>query len=236
VVSTQEALVSAVGTHRGTEAADRLCTACVELFSVDAAAISLVFDGTNTGTLGVSSDDARTFDEMQFTVGEGPCMDTVAARAPVLVVDLADMDNMHWPVYGPAMLTHEIRGVFALPVLIAAEYLGALDLFCRLPGDLSEDDLAGAMVAAELAEMPLLDLVGENLRIALEEPGSLAWRELSAITRAEVSQATGMLVAQLEVSPAEALLRLRANAYASARTASEVARDILERRLRLDVD
>ncbi len=40
-----------------------------------------------------------------------------------------------------------------------------------------------------------------------------------------------MLVAQLEIEPAEALLRLRAHAYATGRTATEVARDILERRL-----
>ena len=54
------------------------------------------------------------------------------------------------------------------------------------------------------------------------------------MSRAEVSQATGVLVAQLEVEPAEALLRLRAHAYATGRAATDVARDIIERRLRLD--
>ena len=53
------------------------------------------------------------------------------------------------------------------------------------------------------------------------------------MSRAEVSQATGMLVAQLEVEPAEALVRLRAHAYATGRSATDVARDILDRRLRL---
>ena len=45
-----------------------------------------------------------------------------------------------------------------------------------------------------------------------------------------------MLVAQLGIDPAEALVRLRAHAYATDRTASEVARDILDRRLRLQAD
>ncbi len=40
-----------------------------------------------------------------------------------------------------------------------------------------------------------------------------------------------MLVAQLEVEPAEALVRLRAHAYATGRSATDVARDILDRRL-----
>jgi len=45
-----------------------------------------------------------------------------------------------------------------------------------------------------------------------------------------------MLVAQLEVAPAVALVRLRAHAYATGRSATDVARDILDRRLRLDAD
>ena len=58
----------------------------------------------------------------------------------------------------------------------------------------------------------------------------------SSLSRAEVSQATGMLVAQLEVAPAVAPVRLRAHAYATGRSATDVARDILDRRLRLDAD
>ncbi|MDT5073082.1 MAG: hypothetical protein QOH82_2402 [Mycobacterium sp.] len=45
-----------------------------------------------------------------------------------------------------------------------------------------------------------------------------------------------MLVAQLDISPSQALVRLRAHAYASGRSATEVARDIIEHRLRLDAD
>jgi hypothetical protein len=43
-----------------------------------------------------------------------------------------------------------------------------------------------------------------------------------------------MLVAQLEIHPADALVRLRAHAYATGRSATEVARDIVDRRLRLE--
>ena len=51
-VDVQEHLFGAIGDDHGTEAADRLCEARVTLFGVVAAVISLVFDGTNTGTLG----------------------------------------------------------------------------------------------------------------------------------------------------------------------------------------
>ena len=82
--------------------------------------------------------------------------------------------------------------------------------------------------------MPLLDLLAEDLQDAIGDPDSTIWLELNTITRAEVSQATGMLIAQLDIGPAEALVRLRAHAYATGRSATDVARDILADRLRLE--
>lgn len=235
-MAIQDQLLAAIDGRRGTDAADRLCEACVILFDVDAAAISLVFDGANSGTLGSSGEPARTYDELQFLIGEGPCLDSVTRRAPVLVIDLADPAEGRWPLYGPAMLDLDIRGVFAMPVLVAGEYVGALDLFRTQPGQLDGAQLSGAVVAAELAGAPLLDLLDGDLSAAASDPLSNAWADLNSLSRAEVSQATGMLVAQLDIEPAEALVRLRAYAYATGRTSTEVARDILERRLRLDPD
>ncbi len=217
-------------------AADCLCEACVVLLDVDAAAISLVFDGTSSGTLGSSGGPARTYDELQFTCGEGPCLEAVARRIPVLVVDLADPEEARWPAYRRAMLGHQIRGVYAIPVVVAGEFVGALDLFRAQPGPLPGEDMVGAVAAAELAGIPLLDLLAADLQAAVVDPGSNAWVELNTLSRAEVSQATGMLVAQLEIEPAEALVRLRAHAYATGCSATEVARDILDRRLRLEAD
>lgn len=235
-VAIHERLLAAVDGRRGVEAADGLCEACVVLLDVDAAAISLVFEGANSGTLGASGAPARTYDELQFTLGEGPCLDAVSRRIPILVVDLADGQEARWPAYRPAMLARQIRGVYAIPVVVAGEFVGALDLFRAQPGPLLGDELVGAVAAAELAGIPLLDLLDADLQAAAADPNSDAWAELNTLSRAEVSQATGMLVAQLEIEPAEALVRLRAHAYATGRTATDVARDILERRIQLDVD
>ncbi len=193
----------------------------------------MVLDGAPTGTLGASGSKARLYDELQFTYGEGPCLDTVTLKAPVMVIDLADPAEVRWPAYRPAMLAHRIRGVYAMPVIVGGEYTGALDLFQTRPGGLSTEHLAGAFIAADLAGIPVLDLLGEDLHAAAADPESDAWAELTALSRAEVSQATGMLMAQLNIGPAEALVRLRAHAYATGNTATDVAREILAHRLRL---
>jgi hypothetical protein len=57
-----------------------------------------------------------------------------------------------------------------------------------------------------------------------------------ALRRAEIDQATGMLTEQLGVGIAEAFIRLRAYAYAHDRALSDLARDIVARRLRLRPD
>jgi len=233
-VAIHEQLLEAVDGRRGVEAADRLCEACVVLLDVDAAAISLVFDGASSGTLGSSGAPARAYDELQFTLGEGPCLDSVAHRLPMLVVDLTE--EPRWPAYGPALLAHQIRSVCAMPVVVAGEFVGALDLFRAQPGELEGDALAGAIAAAELAGIAVLDLLDADLQAATSDPSSDAWAELHALSRAEVSQATGMLVAQLGVEPPEALMRLRAHSYATGRNATDVARDILDRRLTLERD
>jgi hypothetical protein len=235
-VATHEQLIAAIDGRRGVDAADRLCEACVVLLDIDAAAISLVFDGANSGTLGSSGARARMYDELQFALGEGPCLDSVLRRIPILIVDLGDPEEARWPAYRPAMLAHQIRGVYAIPVVVAGEFVGALDLFRARPGPLLAADLAGAVAAAELAAIPLLDLLDGDLQAAVTDPNSKAWAELNKLTRAELSQAIGMLVAQLEVEPALALILLRAHAYASGRSVTDIARDILDRRLKLEAD
>jgi hypothetical protein len=236
-VPIREQLIATVGDEHGEEAANRLCEACVALFGVDAAAISLVFDGAHAATLGASGPTARVLDELQFTLGEGPGLDAVTRSAAVLVTDLAQAGGAtKWPTYRRAVHVRGIGFVYAIPIAIVGHYIGALTLFRAHPGMLTAQQLAGARVAAELAEMPILDLAKADLQAAVADPDSNSWSELSALTRTEVNQATGMLVGHLNVEPAVALARLRAHAYAADRTPTDVARDILARRLRLQAN
>jgi hypothetical protein len=157
----------------------------------------------------------------------------VSERLPVLVADLNDPTLTVWPAFAGAALQRGVRAVFALPVTAAATAIGALDLYRHQPGALDDRALAGGLVAAELAALPLLDLMGIDLDAALTDDASSAWDQLTQLTRAEVYQAAGMLISQLDLSPAEALIRVRAYAYVNDLTASEVAFAIIEDGLQL---
>lgn len=217
-------------------AADRLCTACVQLLDVDGASISYVDGGTTRGTFGSSDRLSRTLDELQYTYGQGPCLDTVAQRRPVLAPDLDDPGEGRWPALVQAVLGHGVHAVFALPVAVAGTPLGALDLYRCTSGPLDDAALTGGVWAAGLAALPLLDLMTSRTEWQRAAAGEGSWDQLASLERVEVYQATGMIVAALGVTPADALVRLRAHAVRRGLTASDVAYQVLDRRLALDDD
>jgi hypothetical protein len=95
---------------------------------------------------------------------------------------------------------------------------------------LHDRDLGGAVRAADAAVWAVLDRVEAR---AVETDGNGAWSDGSAWSRAEVHQATGMLMAQAGLAAREALSWLRAYAFSTGRGITEVAGDVVARRLRL---
>jgi hypothetical protein len=161
---------------------------------VDGAAISFVLEGASRGTLGASSELSRRIDELQFTYGEGPCLDAVRDRTPIMVEDLRDPDQQRWPVFAGALLRADIRAVFALPVSVATSPIGALDLFRTRVGWSGGDVLDGAALASELASLVLANALAAATSDR-DDHGDGS--DTEPLERVEIYQATGMLMAQL---------------------------------------
>ena len=220
-----------VGAPTPLAAADRLCDVCVSLLAVDGASISLVNGGSTQGTFGSSGEFSRVLDELQYTYGQGPCLDAVALNRPVIAQDLNSPAEDRWPALTEAVLGHGIRAVFALPVSVASSPIGALDLYRRNSGPLEGDAMTGGMWAAGLAALPLLDLMQSDVDWQGASETEDGWDQLASLERVEVYQATGVLIAALDISAADAVARLRAHAIARGLTASEVAYRILDGRI-----
>jgi hypothetical protein len=211
----------------GTTGAERLCRSCVDVLEVDGAAISLMSAGQPWGTLGASGDLSRHLDELQFTFGEGPCLDAVNLAEPVLVPDLGRADQTRWPAFTTAVLSLNIRGVFALPIAHGAVQVGALDLFRHEPGELSRRMITGGLLAAKAAAVPLVQIMRNTAAENASDDNSWPQRQSATWERVEVYQATGMIMVQLDVGKTEALVRLRGHAFAYGMTATEVAQAVI---------
>lgn len=228
-------MAAAVAGPGGGDAVERLCAGCVNLLSVDGAGLSLI-SGSAFYSVGSCGAGIGAMDELQFTLGEGPCLDAISLFAPVLAADLTGASKKRWPAFAPEAVQLGVRAVFSLPVTVAGFPIGVLTVCRQLPGHLTGGTLTGFFLAAELAVLPLLDLLGADMRSAVNDIGSPAWADLGSMMRSEVYQAAGVLIAQLGIPPAEAMVRLRAHAFAAGLSVSDVAYQVIDHRLYLDDD
>jgi hypothetical protein len=212
---------------------ERIAALCVKMLGVSGAGICLATTAGNRGVVCATDDIAARIEDLQFTLGEGPCMDAVQTGTPVMVADLREADDLvveRWPAFMEGASGAGVRAMFALPLQIGAISVGALDLYRDRPGDLSADELAAALLAADAAAVALLHL----------EAGSSGPFTDDAAThsayRAEVHQATGMVQVQLGIPAEEAFLMIRARAFASGRPLADVATDVVTRRLRFSLE
>ena len=187
-------------------------------------------DSGHQGVLAASDHPARLIEDLQFSLGEGPCLDASRSRMPVLLPDLARTAATRWPGFGPAALDAGIAAIFALPVQVGAIRLGALDLYRNITGPLEDDELGQALAYADAAVVALLHLQDQmssdgDLHPQLDKPLE---------DRAEIHQATGVIAVQASTGLTDALLMLRAHAYSSDRPILDVARDVMAETLRFD--
>jgi GAF domain-containing protein/ANTAR domain-containing protein len=209
----------------------RLCSAAGRSLSASGVGVSVIAEDGMRGVAAVSEPAYEAIEELQFTLGEGPCLDAFASRQPVLVPELDGPAMQRWPGYAPAAHERGLRAVFAFPLQVGAARLGVLDVFRAEEGTLSAGQFRRALTFAEVAVTTLLD---EQERAA---PGAVA-AGLDEVLgqRAEVYQAQGMVSVQMGVNLVDALARLRAYAFAENRPLGDVARDVVARRLRFDSD
>jgi GAF domain-containing protein len=222
----------------GADGPRRIGTACVEFLPVSGAAITLM-TGTDAQEPVYASDAVVSqLDALQFSLGEGPCVEAFAERRPVLVTDLAEVADGRWPMFAHAARDTQVRGLFVFPLQLGAIAVGVLALYCLEPGGLARDGLAGSLRAADAALWTLLGLrAGETLNTTANgksPPDLRGWLSGAPLHRTEVYQATGMIIGQLDVTAATALAKLRGYAFAHDRPIDEVARDVVARRLQFD--
>ena len=217
--------------HGGPVTIRHVCAAMVAVAAVDGVAVTVTLPAGPRETVYASSRTATDLAELALTVGEGPSL-AAAGGGPVLVADLAARENLaQWPAFAAAADAMGVRAIFALPLQVGGIRLGVIDLHRGRPGPLSQEQVESALLLADTACALLIDSAGETIPPAAgREP------EQARLQYPEVHQATGMIIVQLGVSAAVALVRLRAYAYAHDRRLRDVARDVVVRRLRFDPD
>ena len=189
----------------------------------------MLMSGDLPGSLCTTNAVSALIEELQFTLGEGPCMDAYNHTQVVLEPDLADPRIPRWLAFAPKALQVGVRAVFGFPLLVGAARLGALNLYQERPGPLSDDQHADALVMADVVAQWVLDMQADAPQGLLAEE-----IEVGAEFYLAVHNAAGAVSAQLGVTVAEALIRMRAYAFVHDRPLRDVAQDVIARKLRFE--
>ncbi|MFD9436052.1 ANTAR domain-containing protein [Streptomyces sp. NPDC060002] len=214
-----------------------VCTAAVAALPVAGAGLSAMSRTAASHPLCSTDDISRQLEELQLTLGEGPCVEAFAHGSAVLTPDLLTVELQdHWAVFADAALEAGARAVFSLPLQMGAISPGVLDLYADTPTVLDSEELADALAFADLATLLLLDARIDETGAPPDGPVPHRGFEDLGAYRAEIDQAAGMLTVQLGAGIDEAFVRLRAHAYARGRRLADVAADVVARRVRFPPD
>ncbi|WP_416394142.1 MULTISPECIES: GAF and ANTAR domain-containing protein [unclassified Curtobacterium] len=205
-----------------------LCPPFLATLPVTTVGISTLGDPFGTATVFASDALAERVDEIQFDLGEGPCWEALDTRRPVLEPDLRVTPVERWPLALDGLMSAGVGAIFSFPMRIGTIPVGAVDLSIGHDLTLTAAQVRGAV---ELTEVAARRVLRSALVAATADEHTAT--ENGRYSRREVHQATGMAAAQLGVSVEDALLVLRAHAFATERPVRDVAADVIARRLDL---
>jgi hypothetical protein len=194
---------------------------CARALPVSGAGLALMTDQGPAGTVAATDGTALQLEELQFSLGEGPCVDASRSGRPVLQPELARTAPARWPAFAAGAEAAGLVAVFAFPLRVGGIRVGVLDLYRNTAGMLSSEQLADALSFADAATTLLLHLQARAAGRGLPAESLTVLDD-----RAEVHQATGVVSVQAAVSLQEALLLLRARAYAEQRPIGDLALDV----------
>lgn len=199
------------------------------MVEVSGAGIMLMSGDVPRGSMCTTDEVSGLIEDLQYTLGEGPCVDAYHQGRVVLEPDLADPSTPRWLAFSPAVVEAGVGAVFAFPIRQGAVRLGAINLYRDRPGPLSDDQHADGLVMADVTARWVLDMQADA------PAGAVATElEMRADFHFVVHNAAGRVSVQAAISVTEALVVLRAYAFSHDRPLRDVAEDVVAGTLRFD--
>ncbi|MCW2839568.1 MAG: hypothetical protein JWR55_1051 [Aeromicrobium sp.] len=215
-------LASVLSTLRDVDSLpERLCEAGRQMLAADGAAITLSTPAGVRVPICATDGISARLQDLEDVVDQGPTVDAVQTGT-MLIERFGEGGEERWPM----MSEHGARLGFtgtliAVPLVVDQRVIGALSAHRQPPERTGDRDIGaflGVALATALLQEPSLSLEGVT--------ASGDWP-----SRAQLHQATGMIVAQVGVHPHDALALLKGQAFAQGTTLPDIAEQIIQRRI-----
>lgn len=176
-------------------------------------------------TVVASAEFVQVIDEIQYRLGEGPCLLAVETGKTQTSGSLGG--EARWPRFGPRVGRLGVHSVLSLPLLLPDRVVGALNVYAHAKNTFGEASVRlGELFAGPAA-------VSVHNAQVLAQSQLLATQLKDALTnRAVIDQALGVIMSRTGAGPEEAFERLRARSQAEHVKLAEVARTLVDEAVR----
>ena len=206
-----------------------LADRCVEVMGVSAAGVMLVAPEGHLRVVASSSEAMRVVELFELQSDEGPCLDCFASGQAVLNQDLTTVGS-RWGRFAPVAVEAGFRSVHALPMRVRGTVIGALNLFSRDEGVLSEETVEAGQALAAVATIAILQQrVVSEARILNDQLNT------ALTSRIVIEQAKGVLAERTGLSMPSAFAAMRKYARDHNLRLVDVAGHVIDKTLAPDV-
>ncbi len=205
-----------------------LVARCVEILDTAAAGILLADAEGHLRAVAASSEQAHLLELFQLQNDEGPCMEAFSTGVPVIHTELNSAIEQ-WPRFSPHAIRAGYHSVYAIPLRLRGDIIGALNLFRSERGSLADGDIDLARAFADLASITIL-----QAQEATEARRRDAQLQYALDSRIIIEQAKGMLAEHAHIDMPTAFDHIRARARNTNTKLTDLAAHIVDRRLDLD--
>lgn len=184
--------------------------------------VTMADDGQLRLLTGVSQASAELErDHAQLHPFPCPCRDAYSTGELIRVTDVRE-ESTRWPEFSASAARLPIAGVAAIPMRLADQVIGALNLYSPEPREWSDEDMAVAGVLADVATSYVVNAsklrqqeqLSEQLQAALE-------------SRVVIEQAKGITAYKNAISVDQAYQRMRGHARSNNASLRMVAEAIV---------
>jgi GAF domain-containing protein len=205
-----------------------LVTRSTELLDADAGGLILADKRGQLQVMAASTNEVELLELFEVNNDSGPCLHCLRTGRPVVDVDDAsdEAGSGQWPTFTAQRKAAGYRAVYALPLRLREEVIGALNLFSTSATRLSERDLRLAQALADVATIGLLQ------ERAIRERQVLAEQLQRALnTRIVIEQAKGVLAERGGLGMDQAFAAMRSYARSNHFRLTEVAERVIDNTL-----
>jgi GAF domain-containing protein len=186
----------------------------------DGAGLTLLEAG-RSDTIVKSAPFVREIDDVQYRIGEGPCISAAATGKTMRSGSLGG--DPRWPRFGPRAGRLGVHSVLSLPLNAGDRVLGAMNVYAH-PKDAFDER---AEHIGELFAVPAAIAV-QNAQILAQTQRLAASLQAALTSRAVIDQAIGVIISRSGVTPAVAYEQLQTLSQGNDSTVSVVAAGIVD--------